>query len=165
MAHTITSEPGPVHGQHRATDWSAAAWAGLVAGVAFMMVEMVMVMLVQGGSPWDPPRMMAAMVLGPGALEGPPGFDSKVMMTAMAIHVPLSIAYGLIVGWLVHRLSTGAALLVGAVFGVAIYLGNFYPVADAAFPWFAMARGWLSAAAHLLFGLIAAAAYAGLRRA
>jgi hypothetical protein len=130
-----------------------------------MMAEMLMVMIFQGESPWAPPRMIAAMVLGQGVLPPPADFDLKIMMVAMMVHFPLAVVYGLVLGWIVHRLATGMALLVGAVFGLAIYLINFYPIAAAVFPWFAMARGWVGAATHILFGMVAAGAYAGLRKA
>lgn len=42
-------------GVHLRTDWKAAVWAGLVAGLVFMMVEMLLVWLVQGMSPWGHP--------------------------------------------------------------------------------------------------------------
>ena len=148
----------------QATDWRAGAWAGLIAGLVFMMAEMLMVMFVQGQSPWGPPRMMAAMALGEQALPPPADFDLKIMTVAMMIHIPLAIVYGLAIGWIVHRFETGIALAVGGAIGVVIYLVNFYPIAAAAFPWFAMARGWVSAMAHVLFGLVAAGAYVALRR-
>ena len=144
----------------QATDWRAGAWAGLIAGLVFMMAEMLMVMFVQGQSPWGPPRMMAAMALGEQALPPPADFDLKIMTVAMMIHIPLAIVYGLAIGWIVHRFETGIALAVGGAIGVVIYLVNFYPIAAAAFPWFAMARGWVSAMAHVLFGLVAAGACA-----
>lgn len=163
MAHPM------MHGEHTdhvnlTLDWRAAAWAGVIAGVVFMMAEMLMVMIVDGQSPWGPPRMIAAIALGQGVLPPPAVFDFKIMMTAMLIHFPLAVVYGLILGWMVHRVDTAIALLIGAVFGFALYLINFYPIASALFPWFAMARGWVSAAVHTLFGLVAAGSYAALRR-
>lgn len=152
------------HPTRQATDWSAGAWAGVIAGVVFMIAEMMMVMFIQGESPWGPPRMMAAMVLGKGVLPPPATFDLTVLMVAMMVHIPLSIVYGLAIAWLVHRFEMGTALAIGAVIGLAIYLVNFYPIASAAFPWFAMARNWMSAAAHMLFGIVAAGSYVALRR-
>jgi hypothetical protein len=165
MAQTVHAYPGGgEHSSFRASDWSAGIWAGLIAGAVFMIAEMIMVMLIQGDSPWGPPRMMAAILLGKGALPPPATFDATIMMAAMAIHIPLSIVYGVVIGWAVHRLHLVAALLAGGVIGLAIYLVNFYPIASAAFPWFAMARNMMSALAHVLFGLVAAGAYIGLRK-
>ena len=149
---------------HHITDWRAAAWAGVIAGAVFLMVEMMMVAVFEGQSPWGPPRMMAAMVMGQDVLPPPADFDFGIAMVAMMIHFPLALAYGLIIGWIVHRLGPTLASVAGLLIGFAIYLVNFYPIAAAAFPWFAMARGWVSAVAHMIFGLAAAGAYAALRR-
>lgn len=163
MARMMTSGWLNESYQQDKTDWSAAAWSGIIAGIVFVMMEMIMVMLVMGQSPWGPPRMMAAMILGKDVLPPPASFDFGVMVTAMMIHVPLSVIYGLIVGAIVHRLNGTNALIIGAVFGLAIYFINFYLIAPAAFPWFTQAQNWISLISHMVFGLIAGGAYAGLR--
>jgi uncharacterized membrane protein YagU involved in acid resistance len=149
------------------TDWKAGAWAGVIAGVVFVMLEMGMVWLAMGESPWAPPHMIAAMALGKDVLP-PPGtwapFDMKILIAAMLIHFPLSIAYGLIGAWLVHRFDWLGALVIGAAFGLAIYLVNFYLIAPVAFPWFEMARNWISVFAHAMFGAILGVSYIGLRK-
>ena len=153
----------------RRVDWRAGVYAGLIAGAVFLMLEMSMVWLFMGESPWAPPRMIAAMVLGEGVLPMPPDkpatFSLGVVMTAMVIHFVLSIIYGLIGGAIVaHRMGYAAAIGLGAVCGLAIYLINFYPIANALFPWFAMARNWISIFAHVVFGAAVGAAYVGLRK-
>ena len=157
------------HEERRQVDWRAGVYAGLIAGAVFMMLEMGMVWLFMGESPWAPPRMIAAMVLGEGVLPMPPEkpatFDLGVMMAAMMIHFVLSIIYGLIGAAIVaHRMGYGTAIALGALAGLAIYLINFYPVASALFPWFAMARNWISIFAHIAFGAVVGWAYVGLRR-
>jgi hypothetical protein len=152
-------------GLHGRADWKAAIWAGLIAGLVFLMVEMLLVWLVMGMSPWAPPRMMAAMVLGPEILPPPADFSLMAVMTAMVIHFPLSIVYGLILGWAVHRLEMGAALLAGAAFGlVAVFAVNFHLIAPMAFPWFVEAQNWISVLAHVLFGVVLAGSYVAMRR-
>lgn len=153
------------HGVHKQLDWKAGILSGLIAGLVFMMLEMLMVWLIQGESPWGPPRMIAAMVLGRHVLPPPATFDIGVVMAAMMVHFVLAIIYGLIVGLIVHKVGRiGMALLVGAGFGLAIYLVNFYMIAPAAFPWFSMARNWISLFSHVMFGIVTAGAYVGLRR-
>ena len=129
-----------------------------------MAAEMIMVMAFEGRSPWAPLRMIAAMLLGQGVLPSPAVFDLKILMAAMMINFPLAVVYGLLLGWIVHRVGAGVALLIGVIFGLAIYPINFYPIAAAMFPWFAMARGWISVASHILFGLVAAASHVKLRK-
>lgn len=164
MAHTMSSERHAQSYQHDRTDWSAAIWAGVIAGIVFMMVEMLMVMVFMGESPWGPPRMMAAMVMGKDVLPPPATFDMGIMMAAMMVHIPLSIVYGLIVGWIVHRMGSTSVMLIGGVFGLAIYFINFYLVAPVMFPWFTMAQNWVSLVAHLIYGLVLGGAYAALRK-
>lgn len=161
MARTMTAP----HGVHKQLDWKAGIWSGLIAGLAFLILEMLMVWLFMGESPWGPPRMIAAMVLGRDVLPPPATFDIGVVTAAMMVHFFLAITYGLVVGLLVHRATQrGVALLIGAGFGLAVYLVNFYLIAPALFPWFEMARNWISIFNHILFGVVAAGAYIGLRR-
>lgn len=152
---------------HGITNWKAGVWAGLIAGVIFIVLDMIMVRMFMGERPWAPPPIIAAMLLAQGVLPGydsPPSFDVGIMVTALAIHFVLSVVYGLIVAWLVHRFDWGGGLLIGAAFGLAIYIINAYVIAPIAFAWFTLAQNWISAFAHIVFGLIAAVAYIGLRK-
>ncbi len=146
-------------------DWKAAIWAGIIAGAVFMMLEMIMVPLFMGDSPWAPPRMIAAIIMGKDVLssmEQPATFDPGVMMAAMILHFMLSIIYAIIIGWICRTRSMGISITIGAVFGLAIYVINFYGF-TAIFPWFAMARNWISIFAHLMFGIVAAWAFKAIQ--
>lgn len=148
------------------TGWRAGLWAGLIAGLAFMMLEMGLVWLVQGESPWAPPHMIAAMALGDDVLP-PPGtwapFDGTIMITAMIIHMALSAAFGVLGAHLLRGAGMARGVVLGAVFGIAIYVLTFYIIAPFAFPWFVMARNWISAFSHLMFGIVFGMAYVALR--
>jgi uncharacterized membrane protein YagU involved in acid resistance len=159
MAHTGFATP---HGER--LDWSAAVWAGMIAGVVFLMMEMILVATVGGESPWGPPRMMAAMVMGQEVLPPPATFDFAVVMVAMIVHFVLSIIYGFILAWAIANwtMGLGAAIAVGAVFGLALYLINFYIFTPLMFPWFAMARNMITISAHIVFGLVLGWAYVAL---
>jgi hypothetical protein len=74
MARTVTSERHGHSYRYDKTDWSAAVWAAVIAGVVFMMAEMLMVMFFMGQSPWGPPRMIAAMMMGTNVLPPPADF-------------------------------------------------------------------------------------------
>ncbi len=155
-----TAAVAPVQGT---IDWKAAIWSGLIAGAAFLALELILVPLLQGGSPWGPPRMIAAIGMGKEVLPPPATFDPVIVMVAMVIHFVLAIVYGLMLALIIHRLSVGVALIAGAVFGLVLYLINFYGF-TAVFPWFAMARGGLSIFVHLVFGVVAAWAYKGMQK-
>lgn len=139
----------------------------MIAGLVFLMLEMVLVWMAQGQSPFGPPHMIAAMVLGKEVLPPPDTwapFDLKIVMTAMMVHFPASIAYGLLGAWLVHRFDWAGGLMIGAALGLAIYIINFYLIAPVAFPWFEMGRNWLGGFSHVMFGAVLAGAYIALRR-
>jgi uncharacterized membrane protein YagU involved in acid resistance len=136
-------------------DWSAAIWSGVVAGAIFMVLEMMMVPIFLGDSAWAPPRMIAAIVMGQDVLPPPATFDFGILMVAMVVHFVLSILFAIVLALVIARMSLGTALAVGAAFGLGLYVVNFYGF-TALFPWFAMARNWVSIVTHVLFGLIAA---------
>ena len=143
---------------HRYTpDWPAAVYSGLIAGAVFMVLEMIMVPLFMGESAWAPPRMIAAIVMGEGVLK-PPTFHLGIFTVAMIVHFSLSIIYAVIFDWVTERLGLTATILLGAVFGLLLYLINFYGF-TAIFPWFAMARNWVSILVHIVFGVSVAVAY------
>ncbi len=161
--HAIAARADGIHSE---THWWAGAFAGIIAGIVFMMLEMALVMM-QGQSPWGPPHMMAAMVLGQSVLPEPgtyAPFSFMIMAVAMMIHMMLSIIYGLIGAWIMHRFDWGWALIVGAVYGIAMYIVNFYMTAPAMFPWFEMARNSTSAFSHMMFGAVFGLVYVWLRR-
>jgi uncharacterized membrane protein YagU involved in acid resistance len=164
MAQEIAATNGPLN---TSTDWHAALWAALIAGLAFMMMEMGLVWLIQGQSPWAPPHMIAAIAWGEKILPLPgtwAAFNGTVLMTAMMIHMLLSVVLGMLGAQLLRGAGMGRGLVVGAVFGLAIYVVNFYFIAPLAFPWFVMARNWISAFSHIMFGFVFALTYIVLRR-
>ncbi len=134
-----------------------AVVAGLVAGLVFLVVEMALVPTVGDGAMWGPPRMMGAIALGEGVLPPPATFDAAIVAVGMIVHFALSAVLGVIFALLAARLSLGRGALValGALFGLAVYLVNFYGL-TAIFPWFAMARNWITILAHLIFGAVLA---------
>jgi uncharacterized membrane protein YagU involved in acid resistance len=109
-------------------DWKAAIWSGLIAGLVFLALELILVPLLQGGSPWGPPRMIAAIGMGKEVLPPPATFDLGIILVAMLIHFALVIVYGLILALIIHRLTMGMAIVAGAIFGLALYAINFYGI-------------------------------------
>jgi hypothetical protein len=146
-------------------DWKAAIWAGIAAGVVFLILEMLLVQFFQPMSMWAPPRMIAAIAMGQGVLPPPDTFDAMVVMVALVVHFVLAIIYAFILGWIVSRwdLGLGAASIAGLVFGLALYVVNFYGF-TAVFPWFADARGWIAIFAHAMFGLVLGLVYEPIER-
>jgi hypothetical protein len=159
------SEAGAPDVDTATTDWGAAVWAGVAAGLVFIVLETTMVWLFMGQSPGAPVRMIAAMLLGPEVLPPQPDYSMTPMVAAMLVHASLSVIYGPMIGWTIHRMGRSMAVLSGIAFAlVAIYAVNFYLIAPSFFPWFVEARNAINIFAHAVFGAVAAAVYIGLRR-
>jgi hypothetical protein len=139
-------------------DWRCALGAGFIGGLALVLCDIVLVPLLLGQSVWGPPRYIAAIALGPSVLPPPAAFDLGVMSVAAVIHFGLSILYAIPLAYVIHRTRRFPAVIAGAFIGLDIYLLNFFLFAGL-FPWFAAERNGLSAATHLLYGLVAAGAY------
>ena len=145
--------------QHRGAafsiNWSAAIWASIIAGLVFAVLEVAMVPLFQGKSPWAPLHMIGAIAIGPDAMAAPDTFDVGIIATAVVVHMILAIIYGILLAFLIARLDLGMAVIVGVVYGLALYAINFYGFTKW-FPWFADARDWISIFTHIVqSGLVA----------
>ncbi len=128
---------------------------GLVAGLVFLIVEMILVPTVGGGSAFGPPRMMAAIVMGEGVLPPPATFDAPIFLVGMLVHFVLSIVLGVVFAALFARRAYSDTTLIGigAAFGLVVYFIHFFGL-TAIFPWFEMARNWITVFAHIVFGAV-----------
>jgi hypothetical protein len=138
---------------------ASAVWAGLVAGMVFMALEMIMVSMFMGMSAWAPPRMIAAIAMGRDVLPPPDSFNMAIVGTAIVVHLALSLIYAFIFAFVAKGRSINSATMLGAGFGLLLYAVNFYGF-TAVFPWFADARNWISVFAHLVYGAVLGATYA-----
>lgn len=145
----------------RRINWTAAALAGIAAGIIATLVQMALWwiasypavdMLLRDA------RLAAAIVMGRGVLPPPAPFDWLVMLVSSVVHFALSVAYGLLQAPVVARLSSGIAILAGCALGLLLYVVNMYGF-TVLFPWFEASRDWITAAAHASFGATAAVAY------
>ena len=151
---------------HRQTDWLAAAVCGLAAGAVLMVVELFWAALVSPDSPWTTSRAIAAILIGREVLQYP-GFDVGVMATALFTHYVLGVFFGLALGAILAQFASEwdlpEMMITGVLFGAALYLVNFYGMAQV-FPWFGALRGWPAFVGHLIFGASAALIYWKLER-
>ena len=148
------------------SSWVAALWSGIAAAVTSTAVEILLWATLTGALPgilWRDARLAAAIVLGPAALTPSETFDAEVVLVATLVHFALSIVYATALALIVARLGIFSSLIAGAAFGLALYGINLYGFTEI-FPWFTVARGGITLAAHLMFGLSASAAYCWLSR-
>ena len=96
-----------------------AVLAGVVAGVAFVAVEIVSASAASGAAPRSLLRELAAAAIAGGAPDA-----GWVVTLAGALTIVLAAAYGaLVVAW---RRSHATAWWTGAVAGLTVYVVNFY---------------------------------------
>ena len=154
------------HWEHRLPDWHAAAVSGFVGGAVLMVLELLWTTNDIGSSAWSTSHMIAAIVMGRDVLQSI-DFNFTVVAVALVTHYVLGIVFGMVLAAIIAPFhfdsSVGMALLVGMVFGVGLYLFNFYGMARL-FPWFADVRGWATLMAHLIFGVTTAGMYWQLER-
>ncbi|MDF3838718.1 hypothetical protein P3W85_38150 [Cupriavidus basilensis] len=155
------------HFTHRMPDWRAAAFAGLIAGAVYVVMELLTARFVLYQSAWGTVKMVAAIMLGKETMASADAFSWSIVLAAGVVHFGLSVVLATILAMIIASFrfdsSSGMASLTGAIFGALVYLVNFYALGRY-FNWFDEARGWESLFAHVLFGLIAANAYMYLER-
>jgi hypothetical protein len=133
--------------------------AGIAAGVISTLVQIVLWVLFTDAFPailFRDARLVAAIAIGPSVLQSAEGFDVHVVLIATVVHFTLSIAFAAALSVLVTRCSMPQALASGAAFGVALYVVNLH-LMTSIFPWFDVSRGAITLAAHVAFGVSAAA--------
>src|SRR5712691_4465862 len=98
--------------------------SGIIAAIGMMMAEMI-IASAMGMDAFMPPRMIAGIVLGKGAMD-PSTPLMTAALTGMGLHMMLSIVYGLVFAWLVANVralqTTATVIAAGAVFGLLLWL-------------------------------------------
>ena len=152
-----------LHWERRAPNWVVAAVSGLAAGAVLMVLDLLWSSIVDNGGPWRTSHMIAPIFLGADVVQSTGfNFSIGVVAIALAVHYALGIAFGLVLAAIMAPLHLDAtvrrALATGAVFGLILYVVNFFGLARW-FPWLADLRGWATVAAHMVFGMVAALLY------
>ncbi len=147
--------------QRADTGWWAkqGAIGGIIAGLVFAMFEMVMAALLNGAF-FGPLRMIGAIVLGREALQ--PSYPLlTAIVVGLVVHMMLSAIYGIVFALIVAAVpalaSSPAALIAAAsVYGLVLWLVNFYVVAPLAdWVWFTQSNPVVQFIAHtVMFGAV-----------
>jgi len=155
-AHPLTQAQRPE--RKRITRWGKGAVAGLIAGALSITVEMALIKACGRGNIWAPVRLSASITMGSRAVADSTRFTFDIFFLGMMMHFLLSILSAVVLGMLIHKLKPAAATLVGAGFGLLMYLFQFYGL-TVLYPWVANWRNWIFVVAHLIFGMSAAWIY------
>lgn len=144
-------------------DWRAAVIAGIIAGILTMLLWMILVPLATGGSLWAPFHHIAAILMGEDVLTPSQSIDLQVVLAGTLTHIFLSVFYSIILAFIIHRWGVVVGIIGGALFGLAIYLINYYTF-PAIYPWFYPLRSWIALVGHIFFGAAAGGIYEMLER-
>jgi hypothetical protein len=141
-------------------DFRAVFWAGLVSGLVFLVVNMLLSLLFLG-TPWLFIRMVAALLLGQDVLPPPASFDPAIFIVALVIHLLLSLVFTTILALMIHKWGLLVGIIGGAIFGLALYAINIYTFSFF-FPWFFSLRSWIILLSHVFYGATAGGMYEAL---
>ena len=135
--------------------------AAIVAGTLSTLAQ-VLLWIAVGEDAWTlllrDARLTAALVLGEAAPLPSAGFDARILLAATGIHFALSIIYAALLLPVAKRLAFLPSLLAGAGFGALLYFVNLCGFTFI-FPWFTQARGGITLAVHLVFGMVVMLTY------
>jgi hypothetical protein len=136
----------------------AALGSGVIGGLLFALVHIGLLRVVRGVPPLVPIHMVAAILLGRGALSPPDTFDVVVLLAAVLLHGTLSIVYAVFLALVLPAVNTFWTFVVDGVYGLMLYYINFYGL-DAFSPWFVEERDTVSLLSHFLFGAVVGSGY------
>lgn len=144
-------------------DWRAAVLAGLAAGTLFLILNLLLIPEIIGGTTEVVLRYFASIVLGPDAVGPSTGFGILTVITAVLLHYLLSIIFAIVVAYVVHRWGVVGGTIGGAVLGLSIYLINMYTF-TLLFPWFFTMENTIFLIVHIIFGAAVGALYEVMER-
>ncbi len=139
-------------------DWSAAFWAGIIASIVFFLLNILAVPSLLETNMWVIIRLFASVFLGKDILAPPATFDLTALLVSIITTLVLSIGFTLLIAFVLHQWGMLVGILGGAVFGLAIYLINFYSLSYF-FPWFFALSSWPFVISHIIFGAVAGGVY------
>jgi hypothetical protein len=144
----------------KVVDFRAVFWAGIISGLVFLVVNLLLSLLFLG-TPWIFIRMVAALLLGQDVLPPPASFDPAIFIVALVIHLLLSLVFTTILALMIHKWGLLVGIIGGAIFGLALYAINIYTFSFF-FPWFFSLRSWIILLSHVFYGATAGGMYEAL---
>lgn len=139
-------------------DWSAAIWAGIVAGVVFYILNIFLIPYIYGGSSWAIIKYLSSTVLGQNVLPPPASFDLTALITSFLSTIILSLIFTSILAYIIHRGGLITGIIGGAIFGLALYYINFNTLTVFS-PWLYAMKNSANLINHIIFGILAGGLY------
>jgi uncharacterized membrane protein YagU involved in acid resistance len=142
------------------------AISGFLAGIV-MIVLSPLLSLLTGIGIWEPPKLIAATILGPSVVQQP-GFVAGPVIVGTVVHLLISVVLGFLFGLIFHRLlhlttDFGTPLLVGLCYGLVIFFVAYIFVLPVINP--LLHDSWLAPfiAQNMVFGICLGGFYTLLR--
>lgn len=139
----------------RYVTWRAVLIAALVAGTAFLLVNLVLTQVLYDINPALSLRYIASLVMGEAIVMDD---DTVSLIVGVLVHYGLSLLFTLVVTIVVHRWGLLVGIIGGGLLGIAIYFINLYTL-TLVFPWFFAMNGTVWLLSHLFFGMAAGGVY------
>jgi uncharacterized membrane protein YeiB len=148
MAELIDTEEIKNH-PGRWIKWSAAIYAGLIAAAVLIFLER--------GIPWASSGFAPEAIMGR-EVESPGG---GLGFAIIFIQLAVGVVYVLLLAPVIHRMNAFPAIMTGGLLGLVFYFLNTF-VFNLIDPPTRVYPEFAAVVAHIVFGLIAAAAYKGM---
>ncbi|HEY8402891.1 MAG TPA: hypothetical protein VIK89_16610 [Cytophagaceae bacterium] len=132
-----------------------SVYGGLIGGIIFLIIQMALSAIIEGESVWDFINRAAGILLGQAAVSPFSQFQLINFLTGLVIHLMLSAWYGIVLGFFVLNLSRAGASISGILFGIVLYLVNFY-LFVLFIPRFEISMNEITLVAHAAYGGVAA---------
>lgn len=137
--------------------WRAVLIAGLAAGTAFLVVNILLMSLLFNVDPGLSLRYIASLVMGQGVLTQTDN-TTVIAVVGVVIHYILSLIFATVVAVVVHRWGLLVGIIGGAILGLALYGINLYTL-TVFFTWFFALNNTALLLSHVLFGAVAGGVY------
>ncbi|HCR49870.1 MAG TPA: hypothetical protein DIW24_09580 [Bacteroidetes bacterium] len=155
----MTNNPKTAH--RKVVDWNATFWSGLVAGIFFYCLNLLLTPLLIGANEWAMVRLLASPFLGEQILAPPATLNWGALSVSVIGTLLLSLIFTSLISVVVHKGGLLSGILLGAVLGLALYAINFYTLTYF-FPWFFAMRSGVMVFVHMVFGAVAGGLYEAL---
>ncbi len=139
-------------------DWRAVLLAWLIAGTAYLILDLLVVPAVLGGNFWISARLVASILLGPDVLAPPATFDGGVLVAAIVTLYTIALVATVVIALVIHRGGLILGILGGALLGLSFYAINYYSLTYF-FPQFFALNTPVVVISHVVFGALAGGLY------
>lgn len=139
----------------------AGAAVGVLAALVMAAVAMIVTPLVDADTDlWSFFKVVGTIVLGTGAADPLTGWEALPVLVGMAMHLLIGAVVGAVFAVLVGLFDiedTVPVMLMGLVYGVAVFLTSYVGIGNLVFPAFERLPTIVGFWTHIAFGIIAGA--------